>query len=67
MVALPKLRDKNIKLSGVDGYYKDDEKPELFGHYWLNCNPFQIGSNIECLDFIVARNGYLTAYRMNGE
>jgi hypothetical protein len=39
----------------------------LFGHYWLNGLPGITASNVACLDFSVAKKGYLTAYRWSGE
>ena len=41
--------------------------PVLFGHYWMNGKPVLTASNAACLDFSVAKNGYLTAYRWSGE
>lgn len=67
MVVIPEISDRKIKLSEFDGYYRHDEKPVFFGHYWLSGDPFLFQPNIGCLDFSVARNGFLTAYRMNGE
>jgi hypothetical protein len=41
--------------------------PLFFGHYWLNGSPGITASNAACLDFSVAKEGYLTAYRWSGE
>lgn len=48
-------------------YYKPDERPVFFGHYWLNGQPSLCRSNICCLDYSVAKGGVLTAYRFDGE
>lgn len=48
-------------------HYARDEKPVFFGHYWLRGEPNLFGTNLCCLDFSVAKGGYLTAYRFNGE
>lgn len=48
-------------------YYKPDEKPVFFGHYWLKGEPTLYRSNVCCLDYSVARHGYLAAYRYDGE
>ena len=48
-------------------YYLETEKPVFFGHYWLKGNPSLYRNNICCLDYSVAKNGYLTAYRFDGE
>ena len=44
-----------------------DSKPVLFGHYSIDCEPTITFPNAACLDFSVARRGYLTAYRWSGE
>ena len=44
-----------------------ESKPVFFGHYWLNGSPELTASNAACLDFSVAKKGYLTAYRWSGE
>lgn len=47
--------------------FYQDAKPIFFGHYWLKGKP-ELGSpSICCLDFSVAKGGYLTAYRYDGE
>jgi hypothetical protein len=44
-----------------------ESKPVFFGHYWLDGSPSITAPNAACLDFSVAKNGYLTAYRWSGE
>jgi hypothetical protein len=44
-----------------------ESTPVFFGHYWLNGSPGITASNAACLDFSVAKEGYLTAYRWSGE
>lgn len=44
-----------------------DPKPVFFGHYWLNGTPTLSAPNAVCLDFSVAKDGYLTAYSYDGE
>ena len=44
-----------------------ESTPVFFGHYWLNGEPALTSSTAACLDFSVAREGYLTAYRWAGE
>lgn len=49
-------------------YYLADEKPVFFGHYWLDGErPELFRNNICCLDYSVANDGKLAAYRYNGE
>jgi hypothetical protein len=44
-----------------------ESTPVFFGHYWLNGLPGITAPNAACLDFSVAKKGYLTAYRWSGE
>jgi len=51
-------------------YYLEDEKSVFFGHYWLkmeNKHPTLFKDNVCCLDFSVAKNGHLVAYRFDDE
>lgn len=54
-------------------YYKKDDKPVFFGHYWLkvedevNKKPSLFRNNICCLDYSVAKEGHLVAYSFNEE
>jgi len=41
--------------------------PVLFGHYWFSGDPKVISTKFACLDFSVARDGPLVAYRWDGE
>jgi len=54
----------HVKKSWV---YSPEEKPVFFGHYWLRGKPKLFRGNICCLDYSVAKKGYLGAYRFNGE
>jgi len=44
-----------------------ESTPVFFGHYWLSGSPVITAPNAACLDFSVAKEGYLTAYRWSGE
>ena len=48
-------------------FYTEEHKPVFFGHYWLKGNPSLLRNNICCLDYSVAKNGHLVAYRFDGE
>lgn len=48
-------------------YYDETQKPVFFGHYWLQGEPNLYRGNVCCLDYSVAKGGYLTAYRYDGE
>jgi hypothetical protein len=41
--------------------------PVLFGHYWFTGKPAVISKQFACLDYSVARDGPLVAYRWDGE
>jgi Calcineurin-like phosphoesterase len=48
-------------------HYKPDNIPVFFGHYWLRGNPMLYRDNVCCLDYSVAKEGHLAAYRFDGE
>lgn len=48
-------------------HYFPDELPVFFGHYWLKHEPALQRENICCLDYSVAKEGKLVAYRYDGE
>ena len=54
------------ELKSLDYYPKDDKKV-FFGHYWLKGEPSLYKGNICCLDYSVAKNGKLVAYRLDEE
>jgi hypothetical protein len=61
-------REDELPDSPLPRYYRYTEsKPVFFGHYWLNGIPAITAPNAVCLDFSVAKKGYLTAYRWSGE
>jgi len=48
--------------------YPSNAKPVFFGHYWLNAQrPSILADNVACIDFSVAKGGFLCAYRWQGE
>ncbi len=48
--------------------YPTDAVPVFFGHYWLRAEqPAILAPNAACLDYSVAKQGFLCAYRWNGE
>ena len=48
-------------------HYSTSDVPVFFGHYWLKNSPKLLKPNVCCLDYSVAKGGYLTAYRWDGE
>ena len=57
----------NVALLPNKTFYTQENKPVFFGHYWLKGNPILYRNNICCLDYSVANNGNLVAYRFDGE
>jgi hypothetical protein len=48
--------------------YPTTAKPVFIGHYWLSAQrPDLLAENVACLDYSVAKGGFLCAYRWNGE
>jgi Calcineurin-like phosphoesterase len=48
--------------------YPTTAKPVFIGHYWLSADPPEIlAENVACLDYSVAKGGYLCGYRWQGE
>lgn len=50
-----------------DDYRYCDDVPVFFDHYWLKGEPKIVAPNAVCLDYSVAKNGKLVAYRMTGD
>jgi Calcineurin-like phosphoesterase len=48
-------------------YQYDEATPVLFGHYWQQGTPVITTDYAACLDYSVAKRGFLTAYRWSGE
>lgn len=48
-------------------HYFPVDLPVFFGHYWLKHEPVLQRENICCLDYSVAKQGKLVAYRFDGE
>lgn len=48
--------------------YPPTAKPVFIGHYWLSAEfPERLVANVACLDYSVAKKGFLCAYRWDGE
>ena len=47
--------------------YDPNERPCFIGHYWLRGKPSPLSANVACLDYSVAKQGKLVAYRWNNE
>lgn len=48
--------------------YPEDAKPVFVGHYWLTGEqPRLLRDNVACVDWSVAKGGFLCAYRWSGE
>jgi len=66
--SLPDIKVPTEFISDVK-VYGPEEKPVFFGHYWLKKeeNPNFFRHNICCLDYSIAKKGYMAAYRFDGE
>ncbi len=67
---IPELIGKKVETdtkTNKDYYYKEDELPVFFGHYWFKGNPKIESNNVACVDYSVAKGGRLVAYKWNGE
>ena len=66
---LENLPDLPVEISDLKAsdYYLTDDKKVFFGHYWLKGEPSLYKQNICCLDYSVAKNGKLVAYRLDSE
>ncbi|MCX5580782.1 metallophosphoesterase [Kaistia terrae] len=61
-------READLPMSPVPtAFHYADETPVLFGHYWMSGEPRILSPRASCLDFSVARDGVLAAYRWSGE
>jgi len=69
ILSMDNLPNTSINLLNMpeSTYYHKDEKPVFFGHYWLEGKPAIYRENICCLDYSVAKEGKLIAYRYNNE
>lgn len=63
---LPETKIDLTHLTNAD-FYNNIEKPVFFGHYWLKGKPLLNKENVCCLDYSVAKEGYLVAYSFAGE
>jgi hypothetical protein len=60
-----RLRDIEIPLRARCPYTV--ETPLFFGHYWMRGQPLVQNARMACVDYSVAKEGRLAAYRWNGE
>lgn len=64
----PTLSDKLVDPQAIDeswDIYPDSAAPVFVGHYWLPPQTPRPFGNVVCLDYSVAKDGFLTAYRWN--
>jgi hypothetical protein len=61
------LEERLPELPVPTDWHYADKTPVLFGHYWMQGRPVITGEVAACVDFSVAKKGYLTAYRWSGE
>lgn len=64
----PSLQMIPIEEEVKTAVYPNEAPPVFIGHYWLdNDRPSIQAHNVACLDYSVAKQGSLVAYRWNGE
>ncbi len=64
----PALSAQKIPADVSFNIYPADAPPVFFGHYWLEDKyPVIQAANVICVDFSVAKEGALVAYRWSGE
>jgi hypothetical protein len=65
----PEELKEQMVASHVDALIYPAEAPPVFvGHYWLRDSyPVIQSHNVVCLDYSIAKGGYLVAYRWDGE
>ena len=66
---LKNLPDTKVDLTVLKStdFYSKGNKPVFFGHYWLKGKPLLNRENVCCLDYSVAKEGYLVAYSFDEE
>lgn len=66
---IKELTEDPVDMSEINakGYYGRNEKIVFFGHYWLKGEPLLQEHNVCCLDYSVAKEGKLVAYRHGEE
>jgi len=74
VVPIANLPDDSIHhaISHSSDYYNENEKMVFIGHYGLDCDPSifiptHFKDNVCCLDYGIAKDGKLIAYRMDDE
>jgi len=60
------VKNHHVPTEAFPGY-AENQKPLFIGHYWLTVPPKRLAHNVACLDYSVANNGHLVAYRWDGE
>lgn len=64
----PEMMDEPVPNYKAINIYPADAPPVFIGHYWLEeLEPALQAGNVVCLDYSVAKDGYLAAYRWDGE
>lgn len=71
--ALPRNHHPDLTARPVEGCfravpYTSDAVPVFIGHYWMpDKTPMPLAPNVACLDYSVAKDGFLCAYQFDGE
>jgi calcineurin-like phosphoesterase family protein len=66
-VDMPEMAVPSEVLSSLPSYGRS-EPPVIFGHYWfVPSTPQILERNVACIDYSVAKDGFLAAYSWSGE
>lgn len=61
-----RLINEDAKLENqIERIQYSEDKPVFFGHYWMSDTEKTVFGNCACVDFSIAKNGHLAAYRYN--
>lgn len=67
-VALDDDTELTIPESDAHAFPGEPDRPTFVGHYWLKPTvPEPLTKKLACLDYSVARDGFIAAYRFDGE
>lgn len=61
------LQLPHIRVDDVLANYAAVDRPTFIGHYWFRGKPQPLTSQVACLDYSIANDGQLVAYRFDGE
>ena len=68
MEDIPELKGKKVDVKSLKkDYFYDEAIPVICGHYWFSGKPEIESRKVACVDYSIAKEGKLVAYRWNGD